>query len=66
MSAWRAIYDSKDDQALITATGLNFVTFDWLAGQFDPYYESNSPWLDTVNGRILPRLEDMKALLLLG
>ena len=57
MSAWRALYQSKQDQALITLTGLDFETFDWLADKFAAYYDSHSPWLDVTNVNIVPQLE---------
>jgi hypothetical protein len=57
MSAWRALYQSKQDRALITLTGLDFETFDWLADKFATYYDSHSPWLDVTNGNIVPQLE---------
>ena len=43
MSAWRALYQSKQDQALITLTGLDFETFDWLADKFATYYLRSIP-----------------------
>ena len=57
MSAWRVLYQSKHDQALITLMRLDFETFDWLADKFAAYYDSHSPWLDVTNGNIVPRLE---------
>jgi hypothetical protein len=57
MSAWRVLYQSKHDQALITLMRLDFETFDWLADKFAAYYDSPSPWLDVTNGNIVPRLE---------
>ena len=34
MFAWRTLYASKQDQALITLTNVDFVAFDWLAEKF--------------------------------
>lgn len=51
--AWRTLYESKQDQALITLTGLDFATFDWLAGNFAELYDTHSPWVDQTNGNIV-------------
>jgi DDE superfamily endonuclease len=54
MCAWRTLYASKQDQALITLTGLDFATFDWLADKFAALYDTHSPWIDQTNGNIVP------------
>ena len=53
-SAWRSLYDAKQDQALITLTGVDFGTFDWLGAKFNQYYDSHSPFVDSEHGLILP------------
>jgi hypothetical protein len=52
-SAWRKIFDSRSDQALITMTGFDFETFEWLNEKFRPYFEQYSPFIDE-SGRIKP------------
>jgi hypothetical protein len=41
--AWRQLYKSKNDGALITLTGFDFKTFNWLSELFVPIYNSYSP-----------------------
>ena len=53
-SAWRRLYDAKQDQALITLTGVDFDTFDWLVARFNRYYDSHSPFVDSEYGLIVP------------
>jgi DDE superfamily endonuclease len=52
-SAWRVLFTSGNNQALITLTGLNFETFGWLLERFEPIYESHSPFISHT-GRIVP------------
>jgi hypothetical protein len=52
-SAWRKIISSNNDQSLITMTGFNHQTFEWLNNLFEPYYSSHSPHVD-ANGSIVP------------
>ena len=42
-SAWRKLYESKDDQALITFTGLDHDTFSFIENKFRPYFDGYSP-----------------------
>jgi hypothetical protein len=42
-SAWRKLYHSRKDSALITLTGFDFRTFKWLARMFTPIYNTYSP-----------------------
>ncbi len=52
-SAWRTLLNAGNDQALITLTGLNFETFDWLLERFRLLYEEYSrPFVDP-NGKIV-------------
>ena len=37
-SSWRKLYHSKNDQALIILTGLDYVTFEWLHKRFEVLY----------------------------
>jgi hypothetical protein len=54
--AWRQLYNSDNDAALITLTGFDFRTFKWLARIFVPFYNSYTPHVSS-DGRIV-RLED--------
>lgn len=51
-SAWRKIYESRSDQALITLTGFDFDTFEWLHEMFEPIYNQYSPFIDR-NGQLV-------------
>jgi len=42
-SAWKRVYESRSDQALITMTGLDFHTFHFLLHKFKPLYDNLSP-----------------------
>jgi DDE superfamily endonuclease len=52
-SAWRKLLSSADDQSLITLTGLDHSTFNWLHRLFKPYYYYYTPHVDN-KGRIIP------------
>ena len=40
MSAcWHVLYVARQDQALITLTGIDFATFDYLAPKFEAWYD---------------------------
>ena len=52
-SSWRTLLRSGNDRALITLTGLDFQTFNWLLERFRSLYEGNSPFIDP-DGRIVP------------
>lgn len=43
-SAWRRLYYSYNNQALITATGLDHGTFDYLLSKFQPIFDSTTPF----------------------
>jgi hypothetical protein len=49
-SAWRKLYESGNDAALITLTGLDHVTFDELNIKFKLIFDSHTP--HAVNGTI--------------
>ena len=40
-SAWKTLFHSDNDQALITLTGLNFATFNWLCPKFSILYDTH-------------------------
>ena len=39
-SAWRRLYDSRNDQGMITLTGFDHAAFDFLCGIFAPVFDS--------------------------
>ena len=43
-SAWRALFYSHNNQALITATGLDHGTFDYLLQKFSPIFDNYTPF----------------------
>ena len=43
-SGWRKLYNSKNDQALITLTGLDHAAFEYLESKFRLYYDDYSPY----------------------
>jgi hypothetical protein len=49
-SPWRKLYASKNDQAFITATGLDVTSFEELLSKFTPFYNNLSP--HSENGKI--------------
>ena len=43
-SAWNKLYNSKNDQAMITVTGFDYEVFQWLLKLFAPFYYRFTPW----------------------
>jgi hypothetical protein len=56
-SAWTTLFNSGNDQALITLTGFDFATFHWLLPKFSTLYDNHSPFGDP-NGRIIALSND--------
>jgi hypothetical protein len=54
-SPWRQLYNSKNDQSLITLTGFDYTTFDWFSKIFTPIYESYSPFIDSDGHIVLKK-----------
>lgn len=52
-SPWKRLYQSGSDQAMITLTGLDFATFNWLSDLYTPIHDRCSPFIDK-GGRIVP------------
>lgn len=50
--SWNRLYNSGNDQALITLTGLDFATFHWLERMFTPIHDNYSPFV-SPDGRIV-------------
>ncbi len=49
-SPWQKLYHSRNEQSLITFTGFNYASFDYLLSKFQPFYRRYSPY--TGNGKI--------------
>ena len=47
-SAWRALFYSYNNQALITATGLDHATFQYLLSEFEPIFNAYTPFGSTI------------------
>ena len=43
-SAWRKLYSSDNDQAMITLTGFNHATFVWVLSMFSTVYDRYTPY----------------------
>ena len=42
-AAWKYLYDSGDDGALITVTGFDHATFSFISELFEPYFNCYTP-----------------------
>ena len=56
-SAWRKLYQSHNDQALITATVLDYSTFEYLLLKFKPLYDYLTPHSKDGDIKLLKRKE---------
>ena len=52
-SPWQCLYDSGNEQALVTATGLDHAAFSCLLTEFEPLYHEHT--VDKDTGEIRPR-----------
>eukprot|EP00563_Minutocellus_polymorphus_P004199 CAMPEP_0181033814 /NCGR_PEP_ID=MMETSP1070-20121207/7455_1 /TAXON_ID=265543 /ORGANISM="Minutocellus polymorphus, Strain NH13" /LENGTH=444 /DNA_ID=CAMNT_0023111261 /DNA_START=127 /DNA_END=1457 /DNA_ORIENTATION=+ len=52
-SPWQCLYDSGNEQALVTATGLDHAAFSRLLSEFEPLYREYT--VDRYTGDIRPR-----------
>jgi hypothetical protein len=50
-SPWQKLYHSRNELSLITFTGFDYASFDYLLSKFQPFYRRYSPY--TENGKIL-------------
>ena len=57
-SAWAALYKARDDQAMITSTGFDVLTFDYILGKFKETYYDYSPHGE--DGKIVKRSDDKR------
>jgi DDE superfamily endonuclease len=53
------VYHSRNDPAVITLTGFDFRSFEWLSSRFQLFFDSHSPFIDE-NGLIAPLPEREK------
>ena len=56
-SAFQRLYNSHNDQAFITFTGLDVLSFQYLLAKFEPLYFRYSPY--SVNGKIVTMRENV-------
>ena len=49
-STWQKCYDCCDDGVLITVTGYDYVTFQFLLELFEPLFLSYTPWCSKYGG----------------
>ena len=54
-SPWRRVYQSRNDQAMITFTGFDCDTFAYVLSKFGPIFSEYSPFIDTKYGYIVRR-----------
>ena len=52
-SSWRQLYGSRNDQALVTLTGFDYRSFNWLLHIFEPVYNRYSPGDNNPDGYIV-------------
>ena len=55
-SPWQKLYDSKDNPALITVTGLDHEAFAELLKFYEPLYNEYTPWTGQCDGTTYRRL----------
>ena len=56
LSPWQKLYDSGDNPALITVTGLDHDAFAELLKFYEPFYNEYSPWTGQNDGTTYKRL----------
>ena len=56
-SPWARLYSSRNDQSLITVTGLDHDAFDHLLSMYKPYFDNFSPWTRTHEGTTFRRMK---------
>jgi DDE superfamily endonuclease len=59
-SAWQKLYSSKNDQALITATGFDHASFGMLLSLFEPYFYNFTPWVGNRDGTSMRRVKNKR------
>ena len=56
LSPWQKLYDSRDNPALITVTGLDHDAFAELLKLYEPLYNEYTPWTGQCDGTTYRRL----------
>jgi hypothetical protein len=56
-SSFQRLYNSRNDQAFITFTGLDVISFQYLLAKFEPLYFRYSPY--SLNGKIVRMRENV-------
>ena len=49
-STWEKCFGSGDDGVLITVTGFDHATFEFMLSHFDPLFSSYTPWCSKFGG----------------
>ena len=57
VSLRRQMYEARQDQALITMTGFDFATFDWLSDKFAVLFDTHTPWNQTTGDIVTLQLQ---------
>ena len=57
VSSWHQMYEARQDQALITMTGFDFATFDWLSDKFAVLFDTHTPWNQTTGDIVTLQLQ---------
>ena len=52
-SAWSRLYHSRNDQSLVTLTGFDYRTFNWLLRMFEPVYNRYGPGDNDKKGYVV-------------
>jgi len=50
LSPWRKLYSSGTDGSLITITGFDHLTFEYILGLFTPFFTAFTPWCSKHGG----------------
>lgn len=56
-SPWSRLYESRNDQALITVTGFDHASFHSLLFFFEPFFHGYTPWVGAGDGTQFRRLK---------
>jgi hypothetical protein len=56
LSAWETVFNSGNDGALITVTGMDHAAFKELLKIYQPFFKSYTPWTGNQDGRNFIRL----------
>ena len=54
---WHKLYNSKNNQALITVTGFDHTSFHYMLQDFRHYFYNYTPWTGENDGRTYKKLK---------